>query len=129
MARPRKSAADMCLRWDALYVTAAERAAIAGAARAAGQSVRAAPFRREPPPEILRGNPVMARGAIRLAPGALKYRSAVLSYAAEDIDTLKFNAGDPALRGAVSLALALCLVIGFAGVPVRFSASPTADVP
>ncbi|MEB3419266.1 hypothetical protein ACFSDD_23070 [Salipiger marinus] len=71
----------------------------------------------------------MARGAIRLAPGALKYRSAVLSYAAEDIDTLKSNAGDPALRGAVSLALALCLVIGFAGVPVRFSASPTADVP
>lgn len=39
MARPRKSAADMRLRWDALYVTAAERAAIAGAARAAGQSV------------------------------------------------------------------------------------------
>ena len=86
-------------------------------------------FRRDPPPEILRGDPAMARAAIRLAPGALKYRSAVLSFAAEDIDTPQFNAGDPALRGAVNLALALCLEIGFAGVPVRFSASPTADVP
>jgi len=39
MARPRKSAEDKRDRWDALYVTAPQRAEIAAAARAAGQSV------------------------------------------------------------------------------------------
>src|SRR5690606_39681796 len=39
MARPRKSAEDKRNRWDALYVTAAQRAEIAAAAMAAGQSV------------------------------------------------------------------------------------------
>lgn len=38
MARPRKPAEDKRNRWDALYVTAAQRAEIAAAAMAAGQS-------------------------------------------------------------------------------------------
>jgi len=39
MARPRKAAADTRTRWDALYVTPAERAEVTAAAERAGQSV------------------------------------------------------------------------------------------
>lgn len=39
MARPRKAADDLRSRWDALYVTSAERAEVAAAAATAGQSV------------------------------------------------------------------------------------------
>lgn len=39
MARPRKAADDMRTRWDALYVTKAERAEVTAAAERAGQSV------------------------------------------------------------------------------------------
>lgn len=39
MARPRKAADDLRNRWDALYVTSAERAEVAAAAATAGQSV------------------------------------------------------------------------------------------
>lgn len=39
MARPRKAAADTRTRWDALYVTPAERADVTAVAERAGQSV------------------------------------------------------------------------------------------
>lgn len=39
MARPRKPPSEHRKRWDALYVTADERAGIAAAAKAAGRSV------------------------------------------------------------------------------------------
>ena len=39
MARPRKAADGLRNRWDALYVTSAERAEVAAAAATAGQSV------------------------------------------------------------------------------------------
>jgi hypothetical protein len=39
MARPRKAADDTRTRWDALYVTPAERADVTAAAERAGQSV------------------------------------------------------------------------------------------
>jgi hypothetical protein len=39
MPRPRKPAAELRRRWDALHVTAAERAEITAAARQAGRSV------------------------------------------------------------------------------------------
>lgn len=39
MARPRKSVDDLRSRWDALYVTPAERAEVTAAAEGAGQSV------------------------------------------------------------------------------------------
>lgn len=39
MARPRKAAADTRTRWDALYVTPAERVEVTAAAQQAGQSV------------------------------------------------------------------------------------------
>ena len=39
MARPRKAADDMRTRWDALYVTPAERVEVTAAAQRAGQSV------------------------------------------------------------------------------------------
>ncbi len=39
MARPRKAVADTRTRWDALYVTPAERAEVTAAAKRAGRSV------------------------------------------------------------------------------------------
>lgn len=76
--------------------------------------------RRDPVPEILMGDPALARAAIRMAPGKLKYRSAVMTFAAEDVDVAAFNAGDPSARGAVDLAVGLWTEIAFAGVPPRF---------
>lgn len=73
--------------------------------------------RRDPVPEILMGDPALARAAIRMAPGQLKYRSAVMTFAAEDVDVAAFNAGDPSARGAVDLAVGLWTEIAFAGVP------------
>lgn len=72
---------------------------------------------RDPIPEILVGDPALARAAIRAAPGKLKYRSGVLTFAPGDIDVERFNAGDPAQRGAVDLALALWNEVAFAGIP------------
>lgn len=76
--------------------------------------------RRTPAPEILVGDPALARAAIATAPGELKYRSAVMTFAAGDIDVAAFNAGDPAARGAVDLAFGLWSEIAFAGIPPRF---------
>jgi hypothetical protein len=73
--------------------------------------------RRDPAPEILMGDPAQARAAIRMAPGLLKYRSAVVTFAAEDVDVAAFNGGDPSARGAVDLAVGLWTEVGFAGVP------------
>lgn len=75
--------------------------------------------RRDPVPEILIGDPALARAAIRMSPGQLKYRSAVLTFAAEDVDVTAFNAGDPLARGAVDLAVRLWTEVGFAGVLPR----------
>jgi hypothetical protein len=73
--------------------------------------------RRDPAPEILIGDIALTRAAIRAAPGQLKYRSGVLSFAPEDIDVTRFNAGGPDLRSAINLALGLWIEIAFAGVP------------
>ncbi|MFD1807438.1 hypothetical protein ACFSHQ_02765 [Gemmobacter lanyuensis] len=75
--------------------------------------------RRDPVPEILMGDPALARAAIRMAPGQLKYRSAVLTFATEDVDVAAFNRGDPSARGAIDLAVGLWCEIAFAGVPPR----------
>ncbi|MFW2590194.1 hypothetical protein [Sagittula sp. SSi028] len=72
---------------------------------------------RSPAPEILLGEPAMARAAIRIAPGKHKYRFAVLSFAPEDISTERFNAGDPVTRKQVSELIETCLDLAFAGVP------------
>ena len=76
--------------------------------------------RRTPAPEILVGDPALARAAIGIAPGELKYRSAVMTFAAGDVDVAAFNTGDPAARGAVDLAFGLWSEIAFAGIPPRF---------
>lgn len=75
---------------------------------------------RDPVPEILMGDPALARAAIRMAPGQLKYRSAVMTFAAEDVDVAAFNAGDPSARGAVDQAVGLWTEIAFAGVPDQY---------
>ena len=74
---------------------------------------------RNPAPEILIGDPTLARAALRMAPGAVKYRSAVMSFAAGDVDAARFNAGDPLARGAVDLAIGLWSELAFAGIPPR----------
>ncbi len=74
-------------------------------------------IRRDPAPEILIGDMALTRAAIRAAPGQLKYRSGVLSFAPEDIDVNRFNAGDPDLRSTINLALSLWVEVAFAGVP------------
>lgn len=74
-------------------------------------------IRRDPAPEILIGDTALIRAAIRAAPGQMKYRSGVLSFAPQDIDVNRFNAGDLALRGAVDMALQLWIDVAFAGVP------------
>jgi hypothetical protein len=75
---------------------------------------------RDPVPEILMGDPALARAAIRMAPGQLKYRSAVMTVATNDVDVVGFNQGDPSARGAVDLAVGLWCEIAFAGVPPQF---------
>ncbi|MFP5511003.1 MAG: hypothetical protein ACLGIP_17920, partial [Alphaproteobacteria bacterium] len=50
-------------------------------------------FRRDPVPEVLIGDPVLMRAAIRIAPGQHKYRSLVINFAEGDIDVKAFNAG------------------------------------
>lgn len=74
-------------------------------------------IRRDPAPEVLLGDPVLARAATRLAPGALKYRSLILSFAPEDIDAAAFNAGCPDSRAQVDFALQLFCEVAFAGIP------------
>lgn len=68
-------------------------------------------------PEVLIGDAPLIRAAIRAAPGQLKYRSGVLSFAPEDMDVCRFNDGDKDLRGAVNLALTLWMEIAFVGIP------------
>lgn len=74
-------------------------------------------IRRDPAPEILIGDMTLIRAAIRAAPGKLKYRSGVLSFAREDVKVTSFNAGNPDQRRAVNLALALWMEVAFAGIP------------
>lgn len=74
---------------------------------------------REPAPEILLGDPAMARAAIRISPGKLKYRSTVMSFEPSDIDVTRFNAGDREARGKVDLAVGLWCDIAFSGIPLE----------
>lgn len=75
-------------------------------------------IRRVPRPEVLVGSARRVRTAIDLAPGKWKYRSAVMSFAPEDIDVACFNAGAPDLRRQIDFALSMFLDWCFAGVPV-----------
>lgn len=76
-------------------------------------------FWRDPVPEILLGDTTLMRAAIRAAPGKLKYRSCVLTFATDDVDCAAFNAGDPQLRGEVDMAVRLWAELAFAGIPTR----------
>jgi hypothetical protein len=74
-------------------------------------------LKRKPAPEVLMGDAALARASIRMSPGALKYRSAVMSFAADDIDVTRFNAGQTNARRDVDTALGLWLEFAFAGIP------------
>lgn len=77
-------------------------------------------FQRVPAPEVLIGDPVLMRAAIRIAPGQHKYRSLVISFAEGDIDVKAFNAGSREARVTVEKVLGLYCEIAFAGIPKPF---------
>lgn len=74
-------------------------------------------IRRDPAPEVLLGDPVLARAATRVAPGELKYRSLVLSFGPQDIDVAAFNAGCLESRAQVDFTLQFFCEVAFAGIP------------
>ena len=74
---------------------------------------------RDPAPELLLGDPIMMRAALRAAPGAHVYRSGVLSFAPDDVDVVAFNRGDAASRRAIDLAAGLVLETAYCGIPPR----------
>lgn len=72
---------------------------------------------RDPPPEILRGNPQLVRRAIERMRTQLVYSSCVLSFAKTDVDVAKFNDRDPALREIVERLIGEFEEACFAGIP------------
>jgi len=56
---------------------------------------------RNPPPEILKGDPDLMAAAIAGVPFERRYVSAVLSFAAGDVDMDVWNSGNPALRATI----------------------------
>lgn len=72
---------------------------------------------RDPPPEIIRGNPQLVRRAIERMHTKLVYSSCVLRFAQTDVDVAKFNARDPALREIVERLIGEFEEACFAGIP------------
>ena len=72
--------------------------------------------RRDPPPEILRGDPGLMRQAIRAVDFKCRYSSAVLSFEREDVDVTRFNAGDPVLRGQIDGVIRAFEAAAYAGI-------------
>lgn len=74
-------------------------------------------IRRDPAPEVLIGDPVFARAAMRAAPGDLKYRSLVFSFAHQDMNVGLVNAGCPDSRTKIDFTLQIFCEVAFAGIP------------
>lgn len=73
---------------------------------------------RNPPPERLLGNPQIFDQTVKALPFQNRYRSGVLSFAATDIDSAAFNAGDVKARAQVSAIVDLLKAALFPGIPV-----------
>lgn len=82
-----------------------------------GGAARARPMR-DPVPELLVGNPRIFAAAVNALPSQNRYRSAVLSFAASDVDPEAFNRGDLGARAMVSGCLDLFQEVMFPGIPV-----------
>lgn len=72
--------------------------------------------RRDPPPEILRGDPGLMRQAIRAVDFKRKYSSAVLSFERGDVDIARFNSGDSVLREQIDGVMRAFESAAFAGI-------------
>ncbi|MEE3624999.1 hypothetical protein UCD39_13510 [Nitrospirillum sp. BR 11752] len=72
---------------------------------------------RDPKPEILRGDPKLMAALISSIPFERKYSSAVLSFAASDINVAEFNAGDKELRHKINDLIDGFEDVAFAGIP------------
>jgi len=84
---------------DGLMVTDYMAAPVVWKPRVEGGRER---VQRIPPPEVLKGDEVLMRQAIRAVPFQCRYSSGVLSFEQGDMDVAKFNAGDPELRRQVA---------------------------
>ncbi len=74
-------------------------------------------IRRVPPPEVLKGDAVLMRQAIRAVPFQCRYSSAVLSFERDDIDVAAFNAGEPEARRRVAEVIREFENTAYAGIP------------
>ena len=83
-----------------------------------GGAARARPMR-DPVPELLVGNPQVFATSVEALPWRNRYRSAVLSFAASDVDPGAFNAGAPEARAMVSGCLDLLQDTMFPGIPAQ----------
>lgn len=72
--------------------------------------------KRDPPPELLRGDPALMRQAISAVPFKHRYASGVLSFHADDVDLEAWNAGDPGLRQKIAATMQAVEDVAFAGI-------------
>lgn len=73
--------------------------------------------RRNPPPEVLRGDAALMRQAINATPFQRRYSSCVLSFDMEDVDATAFNAGDQEARRRVAEVIQSFEDTAYAGIP------------
>lgn len=71
---------------------------------------------RNPPPELLAGDPANMRRAIKAVPFKRRYSSAVLSFHRDDIDVAAFNGGDATVRRQVAEVISAFESAAFAGI-------------
>ena len=74
-------------------------------------------LRRDPPPELLIGNPTLTLMALNALRTKHRYSVATLSFDAGDIDAQAFNAGDPLSRRQIGQTLNLFFESAYCGIP------------
>lgn len=84
----------------------------------ADRGAEGASLRRQPAPEVLRGDRELVCAAIGAVPFKYRYSSCVLSFAASDVDVNAFNAGDPILRACIREVIDGFEDTAFAGIPI-----------
>lgn len=74
-------------------------------------------IQRIPPPEVLKGDEVLMRQAIRAVPFECRYSSGVLSFEHDDVDVAAFNASAPEQRRRVAEVIREFEDTAYAGIP------------
>lgn len=74
---------------------------------------------RDPPPELLVGDPRLVGAAIDALRTVNRYACATLSFAPDDIDPDAWGRGDPDLHGQIFATVDLFMEVAFAGIPKR----------